>query len=318
MTDKRIIETETIVAEKPPCKTAEEMEAVCCEEHGPLQCCERWEDWSGYEQDELKEKLGLNLDDKGRDSAGRYVSIIYKARTQPCGKEVTRYDTTPSDCCEGVPALENNEAITPKVVEKNGYAKVGVTGDVARNVPYVWKISGDGFYFGPNYAKDMVSMFPVVRIYTEDACGTGTITVSDDCSETTFTVRSEDGQWVDVPVDKCSTDYDGSSAEFVELGDNRKAYYEDDRGEYLIRFAVQLGSQISQDAVCRNADLSLRHEIWMHGEDFCLNHLDIDYDTPEWVWNLSGTLQKCEYEQFPVYYSFYAYDWVAWVKKWVC
>ncbi len=84
----RIIETETIEKEEAPYKTAEEMEEICCVPVQQLQCKETWEIWDGYTDEEILEKLGIKLDEDGKNADGYEVEIRRKPRKNPCGYKV--------------------------------------------------------------------------------------------------------------------------------------------------------------------------------------------------------------------------------------
>lgn len=63
--------------------------------------------------------------------------------------------------------------------------------------PYRWTVSGNGFYLDSGHSiKNVISESGSITIYTHNACGTGVISVSDNCSTVFFEIRSTDGQWV--------------------------------------------------------------------------------------------------------------------------
>lgn len=65
--------------------------------------------------------------------------------------------------------------------------------------PYRWTVSGNGFYLDSGHSiKNIISESGAITIYTQNACGTGVISVSDNCSTLFFEIRSTDGQWVQV------------------------------------------------------------------------------------------------------------------------
>lgn len=194
----RIVETLTHYIPKDPCKTAAQMEEVCCTATDELQCCEEMEkEWSGYSADEIADEFGLDLDSQGRDSEGVYVKIIFKARENPCGEQLTKYDYSGKNCCDEIEPLE---------VYKDGSIQVLAdysSGIVILSEPSVKELTvsvrGNGFYADATTGERDVkykSGANGVAVQTRNACGTCKVVISDGCSEVTHYIKSTNGQWI--------------------------------------------------------------------------------------------------------------------------
>lgn len=191
----RVLETVTHYTTPAPCKTAAEMEAVCCEETPALQCCEVVEEnWDGYTAEEALERLGLNLDDAGRDQYGRYVVIEFEPRTKPCGERVTSYDTSPGDCCEAVADIVWDAQSSVDVIAPSGNGKMYFGG--GRDEADV-SVAGYGFWLDGDYTqKSGIASGGVVTIYADPvSCGAATVTIDDGCSQAQGSARSTAGHW---------------------------------------------------------------------------------------------------------------------------
>jgi len=200
---RRVLETVTRVAEPhEDCRTKEQMTEICCEDAPAVPCCEKVELWTGYTDDEIKEKLGLNLDDHGRDDQGRYVEIRRLPRSQPCGEKVTRYDVTPNSCCDGVTPIAVDTEESAEVIADNSSGMIFITGGVA---PFHVSVRGNGFHLNPdNYIRDGYVDGNIFRVYTLDACGPCIVTITDGCSTADYTLRSVNGSWQEVQgADPC-------------------------------------------------------------------------------------------------------------------
>ena len=86
-------------------------------------------------------------------------------------------------------------------VASNFEAEIAPTGSKALSVsggrgPYTWTISGNGFYLDSDYtSKNLTTDSSSVTIYSNNACGSGQITISDTCGSSTGSVRSTNGKW---------------------------------------------------------------------------------------------------------------------------
>lgn len=190
----RIIETETRYTTEPPCRTAEEMAEICCEEAPALPCCEKTEgDWGGFTEEEVLAKLGIVLDAQGRDEQGRYVEIRFEPRDRPCGEMVTKYDLRKNNCCGEIPPLAWNHEATPDVLPHGGEIWLYATGGVA---PYSFSVTNHALFFDDG-RRSWVSNVPYARLHAgETFCGSAVVMISDGCSSAQLEVRSDLGGWV--------------------------------------------------------------------------------------------------------------------------
>jgi len=191
----RILETVTHYQTKLPCKTAGQMEGLCCEPTAALLCCEETEkQWAGYTEAEILEHLGISLDEQGRDGQGRYVNIELEPRTKPCGERVTSYDLSGYACCDGVEPIVWDEDNSVRVIPDMSHGVVVFTGG---RLPFNVSVRGSGFYLDTNNTRDAVINGRNIAIYTSTACGTARITISDGCSTAVAFVRSTNGHWTE-------------------------------------------------------------------------------------------------------------------------
>lgn len=193
----RVIETITEYATKEPCRTAEQMEDICCEPTSALECCRTVEPrWEGHTEQEALEHLGITLDEQGRDSAGEYVSIELYPRTKPCGEKVTEYDLRPTHCCDEIDAMSWDEAVSVDFLPDGQKGVVAVDGGMG---PFTWTAVSDGLYLlrpDGQVTKRLSTDLPVAWVYmAHDACGSTSLSVSDGCTEITRRIRSENGNW---------------------------------------------------------------------------------------------------------------------------
>ena len=192
----RIIETVTLYQDQPDCKTADEMEQLCCVPTEALECCERIEpNWAGYTQEEILDKLGLSLDDHGRDSQGRYVNVELQPRTHPCGEKRTKYDLTGENCCDEVDPLEIDTAESAQVVADNSSCIIYLKKSSTK--PFLVSIRGEGFYANADTGqKDLLySDGALILVETLAACGICTVTINDGCSIAIHQISSINGKW---------------------------------------------------------------------------------------------------------------------------
>ena len=65
---------------------------------------------------------------------------------------------------------------------------------------YTWTVSGSGFFLdSAGTLKTLETNRPNITLYTINACGAGTLTVSDECSLAVVgNVRSLNGKWVSI------------------------------------------------------------------------------------------------------------------------
>lgn len=190
---KRIIETVEEKAELPPCKTAAEMEEVCCEKAGELRCCRVvTPDWDGYTTQEFLDFHGIVLDDQGRDGDGRYVTIEDLPRDTPCGEDETDYDTKPSNCCDEIDDIIIDREMTPDLLPYGQCIHLYWTDGVP---PYTLKTTSNGTYF-PGGRKIIETTGNSATLCAEETfCGSTALIISDACSSESMTIRSSDGRW---------------------------------------------------------------------------------------------------------------------------
>lgn len=188
---ERIIDTEVHYAEREPCRTAEQMEKVCCDAAKELGCCEIDRPWSGYTRDEILEKLGIEVDENGLDENGREVVVEFVHRERDCGKQRLEYDTTPKSCCVGTEPLA--DPFEDLVVGDDSSVLVTVSGGKG---PYYWRVRAANVWLDANHSfRDGMTAGPMVRIYTGTVCGVIPVEVSDGCSTAMIYVRAESGHW---------------------------------------------------------------------------------------------------------------------------
>jgi len=180
-----------------PWLTAEEREQWCCEPGDPVPCQERTEDWHGFTEEEILERLGITLNN-GRDEQGRIVEIRWRniPAGGKCGKKVTRMRLPERACCADVAPPAWDTDTSAEVVTPGSSCAVAVTGGRG---PYTWHVSGRGFWLNPGH--DMTTGetdTAATYLYTDaTACGAATVTVTDACgNQTAGYVRSTNGQWV--------------------------------------------------------------------------------------------------------------------------
>lgn len=191
----RIVETVTEYEQKPPCRTAEEMAEICCEDTPALPCCEKVEPWQGYTTEEALEHLGIELDDQGRDSDGNYVVIDWLPRKSPCGIQVTEYDVTPKNCCDD-PELTPLEYDIDSAVEVLAPGSDGIVYFSGGRLPVFIKIRGVGFTLDGYSQRDGWIYGNSFRIFAHEfACGTCLVTLNDGCSIAIGEIRSTAGHW---------------------------------------------------------------------------------------------------------------------------
>jgi len=236
----RIIETVVEYRTQPPCRSADEMEKICCETSPALQCCEKIvPEWDGHTADELLKKYHPDLDDQGRDAQGRYVIIELAPRTKPCGELVVKYDVSGGNCCDEVPPVSIDHSLTPDILP------------AGKNITVYWS-GGDGKYtiktlaantsFDNGHKVIAVDGNSTVLHAGLEFCGSAIITVEDACSQATIAVRSDQGQWVPVG-DICLL-----SGEAVDLGS-------DTAGNRLAELIVGNIKQIEKQRVVNSYDL---------------------------------------------------------------
>jgi len=107
-----------------------------------------------------------------------------------CGDGAGYPDQYPYKNCGGVSTLSWDQENSCEELEDNASCAVAVTGGQG---PYTWTISGTGFHFLDNHTR---VQSPEIDVFTDDGCGSATITVTDKCGSITGYIRSSDGQWI--------------------------------------------------------------------------------------------------------------------------
>lgn len=192
----RILRTETEYSEKPPCRTAEEMEELCCHPREALPCCMKVGPYSGHEEKDALEKLGIELDDEGRDANGHKVVIEWKPRKHPCGWTETEFNLEQKDCCEGVSEVSFPPAYNPSVIADYSSALLYIGGGKG---PFTLITENENIYFKDANGWKTRRLVTEQRwnvVYADDHCGTAEIMVLDACDQEAYHyLRSPDGQW---------------------------------------------------------------------------------------------------------------------------
>ncbi len=201
MTDRteRIIETIVEYRVQDPCKTAEEMEDICCEEWTPLTCCKQlgiirnglvdvdW--WYGYSATELLDMYHPDMTEVEK----LYFRLDIIPRQNPCGYGITEWDVSPGRCCEEVEDVIVDEESSSEILPAGGSAIVYADGGKQL---YTWTTSSGETFFENGTRKEINSMGYVVVYATEDFCGSTNVIVDDGCSRDGAFLRSDIGSWV--------------------------------------------------------------------------------------------------------------------------
>lgn len=164
-------------------------ERICCDApSGALpQCKELKTSWRGG--------LGINGGiEQVRTLYGDDVEILPVGPPGGiCGTWTKRQQIISNGCCEGVPALAWDSAVSPDVISPNSAVVIGVTG--GGKYPYQWTISGKGFQF-QNGSRSIETTGNQVRLSAlVVACGTAFVTVTDGCSTAHGVIRCTSGKW---------------------------------------------------------------------------------------------------------------------------
>ena len=108
--------------------------------------------------------------------------------------------------------LEIDEDSVPTAISDNSYALIQFK--QPSPIPFTVKVRGSGFFAdaGHVYRDAQYNSGGGFKVYTANACGVATITITDGCSITEVTVFSTDGHWKTAALgtyDKCHA-YNGS------------------------------------------------------------------------------------------------------------
>ena len=126
------------------------------------------------------------------------INVIYVAPEDgDCGDIITEWRITARDCCDEVSDLLWDEEYNGEVIADNSSMVVRVSGGT---LPITWSVAGDGFYLdSARTLKKVIRESRNAVIYTDEACGSCKIIVSDGCSRVDEHIRSTNGQWEPIP-----------------------------------------------------------------------------------------------------------------------
>jgi hypothetical protein len=161
---------------------------TCCEGYGgTLPICE--EIRSGY--------FGGEEIEGGKQA---YIDL-YGANTQfialspedgKCGENIVKQNVVAKSCCDEVLELVYDSANSVSVLADNSSGIVAV---LDGKLPLTVSVRGSGFFLTAAGAKDGTVTGRNFRIYTQDACGSCTVTISDGCSTVSGSLKAVDGIW---------------------------------------------------------------------------------------------------------------------------
>jgi hypothetical protein len=113
-----------------------------------------------------------------------------------CGIWETYQDVQAKNCCDdpSYEDIEINEDDSAEVIADYSYGIVFWTKGIS---PYTVSVAGGGFYLDELYTvKSAVTENSYIRVFTEDACGTCTVTIDDGCSTVSHIIMADSGVWV--------------------------------------------------------------------------------------------------------------------------
>ena len=183
----------------------------------------------------LKNSGGVEIE-KGADyyqkEYGQNVQLIpVSPNDNDCGVTVIKQNLYQHNCCDGVTPIYFDEVNSTEIIADNSKGLVTVTGGRA---PYHWQIRGSGFWANAACTwRDVETDGPGLWIYTKDSCGVCYVWCNDGCSDQSWTIRSDVGQWVQI-----NSDTDTSNCVGVQLDCGPvPQLYENDciQGKYKIK-----------------------------------------------------------------------------------
>ena len=126
---------------------------------------------------------------------GRVEFIGISPEDNNCGTTKTVVSSTARNCCTNVDPIIIDEDESGEVVAN--YSNIAVVID-GGTFPKKISVKGTGFYLdSQGQFKDKVySSGNTFIIYTLNACGPATVTITDGCTEVKHTIRATTGQWV--------------------------------------------------------------------------------------------------------------------------
>jgi hypothetical protein len=130
----------------------------------------------------------------------RLIPVGPKERTPQghiiCGTIENRQEVDSKNCCDdpSYEDIEINEDDSAEVIADYSYGIVFWNKGIS---PYTVSVAGNGFYLDQLYAvKSAVTENQYIRVFTEDACGTCTVTIDDGCSTVSHIIMADSGVWV--------------------------------------------------------------------------------------------------------------------------
>lgn len=191
---KRILNTYTEYVEPLDTFTEDEQMDQCCETVLADLCADvgKTEAYESADSSELD--LDALLNEARAANPGltiNGVQLIDVGPTGDCGEKHTEW-TGRLNCCDGVEPLEWDSDNSIDVIVDDSKGIVSFTGG---KLPLTVSVRGSGFFINAKGDRDAVLSGRSFFIYTGDACGTGSYTVTDGCTTAKGTVKSTDGVW---------------------------------------------------------------------------------------------------------------------------
>ena len=115
-----------------------------------------------------------------------------------CGEITVSWQVDALDCCDGVPPLAIDPDTSVSVIAPGSSGMVVLVEDVGG--PYTWS-AGGSLYFDVRglHLNKIETTLPMVRVSAdEDFCGMGSVHVTDGCSSDSYSIRSTEGEWVQI------------------------------------------------------------------------------------------------------------------------
>ena len=165
-----------------------------------------------------------------------------------CGDGAGYPDQYPFKNCGSVSALTWDQANSCEELADNSSCTVAVAGGQG---PYTWTISGTGFSFASGQTSIQTSE-NTVTVFTQDACGAGSITVTDGCgSVVDNAVRSTNGHWQVIGAKGTASSYPGWTAVEAISFDctyngygKTKTYFDQIKGRYALMWNESYRPQV--------------------------------------------------------------------------
>lgn len=191
---KKILSKETVYeSTQPEWIAQDELDSLCCGSTPVPQCEVSVSKWGGYSIEEITEKLGLELDDSGRDAQGRLVEIRLVKDRETCGHIEVRYEVQQQNCCDGVPELSWDTEASIIILAPSSSGVVAVGGGKGE---YTWTLSGNDVSFAGGRRTIKTSEDYVWLYSGASFCGSADVVVVDACGQQVqAVVRSTAGKW---------------------------------------------------------------------------------------------------------------------------